>query len=106
MSNFWKALEQLEEPKKVKYEYRLYYDKETGDPLFYSMEDLEGDYIVIDKDQFAECRYDVRVKDGKIERIKGVSIGKLVPSTEGYGTRADDVSLVGDEQCWSLKTYE
>ena len=106
MSNFFDALELVEKPKPVKYEYRLYYDADTGKPLYYSMADDEGDYIIVTKEQFAECRYDVIVKDGKLEKVRSISIGKLAPSDKGYGTRADDISIVGNDMYWSSKTYE
>ena len=70
------------------------------------MEQEEGDYITVDKKQFAECRMDVIVKDGKLERIKTTSTGKLVPSTIGQGTHQDDVSIIGTDRYWSFKTYE
>ena len=36
---------------------RLYYNKDTGEPIAYSMEELEGDFIIITKEQYAEGRY-------------------------------------------------
>jgi len=107
MTNFFDALDILEdqEARQVIF-FRLYYDPETKAALFYSMEDKPGDYITITKDEFAEMRYDVVVKDGKIERVRAVSIGKLVPSDSGHGTLKADISIVGDEQNWNMKTYE
>ena len=31
--------------KPVDFTYRLYYNKRTGEPIAYSMEELEGDYV-------------------------------------------------------------
>jgi len=108
MTNFFDALDILED-QDARHEifFRLYYDPETKAPLFYSMEDKPGDYITITALQFAELRYDILVKDGKIETVRAVSIGKLVPSLIArYGTLKADVSIVGDEQYWNMKTYE
>ena len=105
MSNFSEALSLVKEPVKQKIEFRLYYDADNK-PLYYSMEDSEGDYIEITKEEFAECRYDIVIKDGKIKKVSGAPVGKLVPSTVGYGTLQNDVSIVGTEQYWSTKTYE
>jgi len=105
MTNFFKALSQVNEPVYQKIEFRLYYDDENK-PTFYTMEELEGNYINITALEFAEGRQDVVIKDGKIKRVSGISIGKLVPSQDGYGTLRDDVSIVGLETLWSMKTYE
>lgn len=108
MTNFFDALDILEDQhKKPPVFFRLYYDPETNEPLFYTMEDKLGDYITISAEEFAELRYDIIVKDGKIERVRAVSIGKLVPSSIArYGTLKNDVSIVGNEQYWNMKTYE
>lgn len=106
MENFLEALKLVKPIEARKFEYRLYYDKATGEPIFYTMEDEDGDYIVITKEQYAEGRYDVIVKDGKITRPKNSAIGKLVPSEEGFGTLKKDISIVSDEVYWSMKTYD
>ena len=106
MDNFLEALKLLDPIQKAPSEFRLYYDKETGEPLFYTMDEEEGDYIKITKEQFAEGRYDIIVKNGKITKIRNISIGKLVPSNIGYGTHARDMSIVGSDQYWSMKTYD
>ena len=61
----------LNTPKvKVDFEYRLYYNKQNGDPLFYSMEDnASGDFIVVTHEQYTEGRYDIRILNGKIENV-------------------------------------
>ena len=106
MSNFKEALKLLKPVVKTPTDFMLYYDKATGEPLFYTMEKEEGNFIRISKEEFAECRYDIIVKDGKITRLKNVATGKLVPSEEGYGTTRNDVSLIGNEKFWRMKTYE
>lgn len=106
MSNFWKALDLVEVSERPKMEYRLYYDKATGEPLFYTMQKEEGDYILVSKEEFAQNRYDIIVKDGKITKPNNISIGKLAPANEGFGTIKRDVSIVGNEIFWKVKTYE
>jgi len=46
-------------------EYRLYYD-ENGFPLFFSMESLPGNYIVVDQETYLNSPKHIRVFDGKL----------------------------------------
>ena len=65
--------------------YRLYYD-DLGNPLFFSMEDLPGNYIDIDRDTFHKSPPNIQVKDGK---LIDYSLGNLVfHSTSGGGTKS------------------
>lgn len=94
--------------KSVDYEYRLYYNKETGEPLFYSMEDLDGDYLTVTREQHSEGRYDILVLNGKIVRQNdAVSWTKLAPSETGTRCRADNVMIVDNNSDikWASKTY-
>ena len=52
--------------KPVDFEYRLYYNKETEEPLFYTMEQPIGDYITVTQKQHSEGRYDLLVRGGNI----------------------------------------
>lgn len=108
MTNFFDALKLVEKQEKPKLEFRLYYDPESSKPIFYTMDNEEGKYILVTKEEFAEARMDVVVKDGKIEKVSGISVGKLVPSPKGFGfgTLEDDVSIVGKEKYWLMKTYD
>lgn len=75
--------------------YRLYHDQ-NGCPLFYSMEDLPGDYIDITVDQFNRSNSHVRVVDGRLIE-KSFDNLKLVPSTSrGQYCCSTDVSIVVD----------
>jgi len=77
-------------------EFRLYYD-DNGNVLFYTGEKPEGNYIVIDKQTFAEARPDVKVINGVIILNSNITqIYKLKPTTEGTLTYVDDVSLILD----------
>ena len=96
--------------KKIDIEYRLYYNKETCEPLYYTMEDKsQGDYIVVSKEQYTEGRYDIRVRNGIIEKLVDAVIWtKLVPDQEGsISTRTDNVMIVDQDGSarWKLKTY-
>lgn len=100
-------------PKLEKPEFRLYYD-DKGQVITYTCEKLEGNYIVIDSQTFAECRPDVRVLNGKIVHTSSQSVvSKLVPNnTTGTNCAADDLSIVVTKNAklkttkWKLETYE
>jgi hypothetical protein len=108
MTNFWDALEQVDQScAEYKPEYRLYYDESTGDPLFYSAEQPKGTFIWIGPEDFNAHRFDIKIKNGKITHLKP-GIGKVVPSDEGTETAKNDVSIVepGSKTYWKNKTYE
>lgn len=92
-------------------EFRLYY-KDDGSVDFYTCEKPEGKYIIIDKNTFAEMRYDIKVVDGQIKKIiPGMTYSKLKPDDEGQSTAKTDVSVVvnsdyADQQKWKLHTHE
>lgn len=109
MTNFWKALEMVDMSQpKVEAEYRLYYDPETGDPLFYTSSDEPGTYIVIDKKAYDASNYHCTVKDGKIINLNVAgAYRKLVPSDTGITTHQHNVMIIAEQgQQWALKTYE
>ena len=94
---------------KVDYEYRLYYNIDTGKPLAYTTEVLdEENYLVISKQEYAESRYDILVIDRELRTLNSIQQWtKLVPSNEGISTREDNVMIVDDNGTakWKLKTY-
>lgn len=102
-----------EAPKIIPPEFRLYYD-ESGRVICYTCEKLEGNYIVIDSQTFAESRPDIRVVDGIIVKRSEYSIiAKLTPDEiEGKSCAIDDISVVVDENeniktlKWKLTTNE
>jgi len=110
MTNFWAALEDVDQTQPAfELEYRLYYDAKTGEPLFYTTQDEPGIYIIVDKQFYDESRYDIYIKDGKIERIKCEPLGKLVLSIDGTATHPTDITIISKtEQSthWKIKTYE
>lgn len=104
---FWAILHDV--PAVAPVFYRLYYN-EHGEPLFYSMEDLPGNYIEIDQETFTHSPSNVRVVDGQLKRITTSTIRKLVPGTTGTSCDPRDICVVvtpeQSHQQWSIKRYE
>ena len=95
---------QISEPKESFY--RLYYG-EQGEPLFYSTEDLPGNYIEIDRETFVCSATNVRVVDSKLIIIKTAVAHKLTPGKIGTPCHPNDVAIVVDNNepniKWMLK---
>ena len=106
-AEFWDIMSSIPEPSQPFY--RLYYD-DHGRALFYSMEDVPGNYIEITQEQYAASDPMVKVTNGKIVPIRRYSSGKLVPSDTGTPCHPDNVALIvttdQPHQCWSQKIYE
>ena len=108
MTNFWDALEQVNEIAENKeFEYRLYYDID-GQPIFYTTEtDKEGNWIQVDEQTYKEGRYDVTVVDGKLVNPSKMIYKKLAPvDNGGTSTVKWDISILGDGQDWEVRYYE
>jgi hypothetical protein len=106
MTNFWQAATQHKKQHTVKTERRLYYD-DAGRPTHYTGENLTGNYIIIEEQDFQEGRHDVLVIDGKLTRPNKITkFQKLIPSKQGVETLADDVTIVGTGQHWETKYYD
>lgn len=102
----------FEAPKSKPLEFRLYYDEE-GKVLFYSGQEQEGKYIVIDSQTYAEGRMDLRIVNGKIVRTQdNAVVAKLKPHiSEGISCHKYDISIIVPEkykhkQKWKLNIYE
>jgi hypothetical protein len=101
--SIWQS--QLSAPQ-VDPEYRLYYD-ENGFPLFYSMEQAPGNYIVVDQETYLNSPKHIRVLNGKLVVYQTNFAKKIVPV--GYGQSCDprNVCVVVDidrpHTKWSLK---
>lgn len=99
--NFWSAWsQQIETPLPIYY--RLYHD-DQGYPLFYSMEDLPGNYINIDQETYAMSSSKVRVINGKIKKNTATPTGKLIPDTVGLTCHYKDICIVVSEKQPHLK---
>jgi hypothetical protein len=107
--NFWAAFAETPDIKPLKIFYRLYYD-DHGNPLFYSMEDLPGNYIDIDAKTYAESASRVRVVNGQILKNVAPASTKLVPSDLGMACDPRDICVIVNEAQpntkWNLNTYE
>ena len=94
-------------PKEV--EFRIYYDKDSGEILNYTNEDLPGEYILVDKETFARHRFDCLIRNGKIIPYR-LPLAKLIPSDHGVACVPGDVTILADSetsaQFWRIKTYE
>lgn len=105
--DFWKVFLEPAPPLPTIF-YRLYY-RDDGSPVCYSMEDLPGNFIEVDKDTYQTASYNVRVVDKKLVHLptQGV-ITKLRPNAES-GTPCDpqDVCVVVSKDRphikWSLQ---
>lgn len=103
---FWAIWQAVEEPKPLIY--RLYYD-DNGLPLFYSMEDLPGNYIELDPATFSQAPSNVRVVNGKLVHLNHSVLSKLVPGDQGTACDIRDICIVVDQEKphlkWSMKKY-
>ena len=73
--------------------YRLYYN-DQGLPLFYSQEDLPGNYIDIDHKTYINPPKHAKVVDGKLVVLNNVSVTRLRPNTYGTPCHVEDISIV------------
>ena len=95
--------------KPVDFSYRLYYNKETNKPIAYSMEELEGDFVEVSKEQYHQGRYDVVVKNNTLVSITNMQyVRKLVPNAEGVACHKTNVLIVDKTSSarWKIKTKE
>ena len=106
--NFWTAWALPVEPPAIAF-YRLYYD-DNGYLLFYSMENISGNYIEIDKDTYFIGPSNIRVINGQLHYIKTNIATKLViSSTQGQACDHRDVAVIStntNRQYWKLKTTD
>lgn len=100
---FWSALRPVESSP---IQYRLYYN-DRGEPLFYSQEDLPGNYIDIEPAVYMNPPTYVRVVAGKLVVLNTVFVKRLYPGRFGTPCHPEDVSIVVDVEephiKWSVK---
>lgn len=108
MNNFWEGLAMVQTDTVAEITYRLYYNIESGQPLYYSMSDESGDYIEITKEQYDASNYHVVVKNKKIVELNKRGYTKLTPASSGTACHPSNVMIVDatKSKYWSLKTYE
>jgi hypothetical protein len=108
-NNFWEAFAAWnpEPPKPVFY--RLYYN-EQGIPLLYTMEDLTGNYIEVDRETYLRSPTNCRIVDNKLVILESQQFNKLKPSNVGVSCAVDNICIVVDADKknikWSLKNNE
>jgi hypothetical protein len=104
---FWSILHAVPETQPLTY--RLYYDS-TGALLFYSMDNVPGNYIEIDAVTFARSPMHVCVRDEKLIQRVWKTTTKLVPADSGSPCDLRNVAVIVGEhkphQKWTKKTYE
>jgi hypothetical protein len=107
MSNFFKAVSNMKRPIKKIQDYKLYYKLDTGEPLFYSMDDADGDFIIVDKTTYSEARYDVYVENKILIKKVFKDISKLTQHGDATTCAVGDISIVSSNGVnWSLRSYD
>lgn len=107
MDEFTKALAQVKWPEPFVPRYRIYYDPGTGNILDYTMDDLPGTWIEVDRETFHLHRFDRKVRDGRLMAPRP-QITKLRPDTQGTACDPSDITVVVDPGThhikWSMRT--
>jgi len=91
--------------------FRLYYN-DDGTPIIYSMEELPGNYIDVDRPTYASTPFNVRVVAGKLIYIDPVITVKKLQPSDLAGTACDpcDVCVVVNLESphikWNLANNE
>jgi hypothetical protein len=97
----------------VEPEYRLYYD-DNGFLLYFTTEDLSGNYIVVDQETYLNGPKHIKIVKGKIIEIQTGVGKKLIPAELGQACHPTNVCVIVDvdqpHTSWQLKheepTYE
>jgi len=102
-TEFWAAFKPIEAKPIL---YRLYYD-DQGFPLFFSQEDLPGNYIDITREEYVNPPKHFKVVNGSIVLIETSIIRRLYHDETGTPCHPTDVSVVVDSSepniKWSMK---
>lgn len=100
----WKNVADVKKP----VTFKLYYN-ELGRPICYSMDELEGSYIEIDRIFWQEADMNVLVKDGKVVKLpKKNQIHKLVPGLNGVSCLPNHIDIVvktPNSTKWEYRPY-
>lgn len=107
--NFWTALANWNPPPPAPVFYRLYHN-ERGQPLFYTMEDLPGNYIEVDRETYLISPTNARVIDGRLVLNEIRQFNKLRPGQDGTCCAPTNVAIVVEPEeshiKWSLDNHE
>lgn len=103
------AKQKPEQVKKI-LEYKAYYNSD-GTIITYTTEALQGDYIIISKEQFDQARPDAIVRNGKLTFTHILShISTLTKNTSrGIQTSKYDINILDegpDTVYWANELYE
>jgi len=100
---FWAALKPIEIKPIL---YRLYYD-DHGAPLFYSQEDLPGNYIDIDREIYLNPPTHVKVVNNSLKILNTSFVKKLTRDEIGTACHPQDISVIVNESKphikWTIK---
>lgn len=104
--NFLQVMADFKWPDPVPINYRLYYN-DDGSPDFYTMEDLPGKYVEVDRDTYVARLWNVRVKQGKLQIIAPVvTVKKLRPSPiQGTTCHPQDICVVVTQDNPNIKWH-
>lgn len=109
--NFLKVMAEFEWPDSLPVTYRLYYNQD-GSPKCYTMENLSGKYVEVDRETYLTCPWNVQVVDEKLHIIPpAVTVKKLQHSdTSGLSCHPQDICVVvpldQTHTKWKLTTNE
>jgi hypothetical protein len=84
----------------VDIQYRLYYNKDTGEPLFFSMEKLPGEYITVTKKEYDEAAINyIKVENKQLisKDLNNMVKNRLAHSDKGTKTILNDIQFVVDD---------
>jgi hypothetical protein len=99
---FWSAIQPIEIKPVI---HRLYYN-DQGLPLFFSQEELSGNYINVDAETFFNPPTHIRVIDGKLTIIDTCVVTRLTLTNFGVACHPHDISIVVEENLpnkkWNL----
>jgi hypothetical protein len=109
--NFLQVMSTFTWPDPIPVTYRLYYN-DNGTPECYTMEDLPGKYILVDKETYVLAPWNVQVVEGQLHIIQpAVQVKKLCPgAVTGTPCHTLDVCVVVDldqpHTTWNTTTNE
>jgi hypothetical protein len=102
----WKKMQESVDTPVI--EYRIYYDLNSGKILDYTTEIREGTYILVDRETFANHRFEYKVKNKKLISPT-LSVGKLKPAENGTPCHPADITIITTDSNathWKNHTYD